>query len=169
MVNPWEEGLGRKNHALLTFGGGRGTRPQLQEVEKEFREHEGVSQPLPGTLLRSSLAVVAQRSLGKARTAGRGRLAGRGWLRKGRSPQREPACGLKVSPSRVLCNGSRTHQPLLLRPISMLNCSLWPPGQGYGGVRTHQCGESGQGDTGTHPHPVLGRRLRPRGSGDENA
>ena len=168
MVNPWEEGLGRKNHVLLTFGGGRGTRLQLQKVEKDSGNTMGDSQPLPGTLLRSRLAVVAQRSLEKARTAGRGGSAGRGWPRKGRSLQREPAGGLKVSPSQVLCNGSHPHQPLLLRPISMLNCSLWPRGQHYRGVRTHQCGESGQGFTGTHPRPALGGRLRPRGSGDEN-
>lgn len=132
---------GQENEAATPEGG------------EAFGEHEGDSQPLPETLLRSRLAVASQRSLGKARTAGRGGLAGRGRPRKGRSLQREPACGLKVSPSQVLCNSSRTHQPLLLRPISILNCSLWPPGQHYGGVRTHQCGENGQGDTGTHPPP----------------
>ena len=142
---------------------GQGNEAPTPEGGEGFREHEGVSQPLPGTLLRSRLAVVAQRSLGKARTAGRGGLAGRGWLRKGRSPQREPTCGLKGSPSQVLCNGSRTHQPLLLRPISMLSCSLWPPGQRYGGVRTHQCWESGQVDTGTHPPPCARQEAQTRG------
>lgn len=142
---------------------GQGNEAPTPEGGEGFREHEGVSQPLPGTLLRSRLAVVAQRTLGKARTAGRGGLAGRGWLRKGRSPQREPTCGLKGSPSQVLCNGSRTHQPLLLRPISMLSCSLWPPGQRYGGVRTHQCWESGQGDTGTHPPPCARQEAQTRG------
>lgn len=122
----------------------------------------GVSQPLPGDPPQVQFGSGGPEAW-ESSDSGQEQVAGRGWLRKGRSPQREPAAGLKVSPSRVLCNGSRTHQPLLLRPISMLNCSLWPPGQGVRVSEPISAGEWTERDTERTPHPVLGRRLRPTG------
>lgn len=141
---------GRTTHSLPL--GGRGTVNQLQKVEQDSGENEaGLSAP-PWDPPQVQVGSGGPEERGEAPTAGRGGLAGRGWPRKGRSLQQVPACGLKVSSGQVLCNRSHTHQPLLLRPISMLNCSLWPPGLHDGGVRTHQRRESGQGNTGTR-HP----------------
>ena len=158
--------MGRKNHTLLTFGGRAGE--PTPESGAGFRGHEaGLSAP-PWDPPQVQVGSGGPEELGEAQTAGRGRLAGRGWPQKGRSLQQVPTCRLKVSSGQVLCNRSRTYQPLLLRPVSMLNCSLWPL------ACTTEVSEpisAGRVDRGTRERdasPALGRRLRPRGSGDKN-
>ena len=125
MVNPWEEGLGEEEpHTPYLW---RGAGEPTPESGAGFRGHEaGLSAP-PWDPPQVQVGSGGPEELGEAQTAGRGGLAGRGWPQKGRSLQQVPACRLKVSSGQVLCNRSRTHQPLLLRPVSMLNCSLWLP------------------------------------------
>lgn len=145
-------------HSLHLEGAGeRG--PNSRRWRREFREHEGPPGPLPGP----SSGPVWQwwpRGAWESSDSGQGQSAGRGWRERKISSVRLWAG--KVSPAESSVTAHAHTSPLLLRPISMLNCSLWPPGQGYGGVRTHQCGESGQGTRERTPTLCSAVRLRPR-------
>lgn len=109
----------------------------------------------PWTFLRAKSAT-GHRSL--RRTEGRGGLAGRGWPGKGlRGP---PAKGTGIAHAQTSPSGQ--------------GCFHAKLGDGHPatlsrGVRSHQCGESGQVSTGMRPPPcpALPGRRRLWGKGDE--
>lgn len=84
-----------------------------------------------------------------------------------RSLQLELA-GLKVSPSQTLSIAHAHTSPILLRPISMLNCSLLPPGNTVQKCQNPSVWGEWTGEhTNTFPALRSAGRRRPWGNGEE--